>query len=498
MASYSFSYEEIGHLTRLGWLARIPLSPGLVEVLHGSWVEVGEDWFVEGCWDGPFEAGEFDRSRSFYGSGIRLRGDKIVVAASRATVDSVLYCQNGSEIVVSNSMLLLLSAIGARLDPKHSYEEECSGVLKGIRDYKAEIPVLHSSIPAIRQFFFGNLHLEEGGISTELPGCTADFADFGHYVAFITGKLKALHGNATSSARARPMKCYATLSSGYDSTAIAVLARDHCQVDRCITTKPIEDPLMQIEDARPIAAALGIEPTLLDGFDGGLGERELFYYAANYNHFEMMFDKAAQLFEAQDSPTLLLTGYHGDKVWEKNLGGRYRSDRICRGDMSGKGLCEIRLKSGFINAAIPFLGAEKASQIIAISQSSEMAPWSVGGDYDRPIPRRIGEEAGLSRDLFGHQKHKITSHKGWPRDPGLKTKFAGDLTGNFGVGRGRFLVSDLLDRLSYRLAGIERLSFLADWKRAVLLGKPNLRMFLFIWAVNTIVENTKLPPRVSG
>jgi len=34
-----------------------------------------------------------------------------------------------------------------------------------------------------------------------------------------------------------------------------------------------------------------------------------------------------------------------------------------------------------------------------------MAPWRLGNDYDRPIPRRIGEDVGrISRDLFGQQK----------------------------------------------------------------------------------------------
>ena len=33
-----------------------------------------------------------------------------------------------------------------------------------------------------------------------------------------------------------------------------------------------------------------------------------------------------------------------------------------------------------------------------------MRPWSIGGAYDRPIPRRIAEEAGVPRDLFGQNK----------------------------------------------------------------------------------------------
>jgi hypothetical protein len=33
-----------------------------------------------------------------------------------------------------------------------------------------------------------------------------------------------------------------------------------------------------------------------------------------------------------------------------------------------------------------------------------MKPWTLGGEYDRPIARRIAEEAGIPRELFGQQK----------------------------------------------------------------------------------------------
>ena len=34
-----------------------------------------------------------------------------------------------------------------------------------------------------------------------------------------------------------------------------------------------------------------------------------------------------------------------------------------------------------------------------------MKPWQLGNKYDRPIPRRIVEEAGVSREMFGIAKH---------------------------------------------------------------------------------------------
>ena len=40
-----------------------------------------------------------------------------------------------------------------------------------------------------------------------------------------------------------------------------------------------------------------------------------------------------------------------------------------------------------------------------INRSPEMKPWCVVGNYDRPIVRRIVEEAGVPREPFGNRKH---------------------------------------------------------------------------------------------
>lgn len=37
-----------------------------------------------------------------------------------------------------------------------------------------------------------------------------------------------------------------------------------------------------------------------------------------------------------------------------------------------------------------------------------MRPWALGNDYDRPIPRRMLEEIGVSRTSFGRTKKAIT------------------------------------------------------------------------------------------
>jgi hypothetical protein len=50
------------------------------------------------------------------------------------------------------------------------------------------------------------------------------------------------------------------------------------------------------------------------------------------------------------------------------------------------------------------MGVRQASEINKIGKSPEMAPWDVPGKYSRPVCRRILEEAGIFRNIFGISK----------------------------------------------------------------------------------------------
>jgi hypothetical protein len=81
-----------------------------------------------------------------------------------------------------------------------------------------------------------------------------------------------------------------------------------------------------------------------------------------------------------------------------------------RGDPSGTTIADFRLRVGFLHIPVPFIGACRHAEIHTISNSTEMHPFSVGGDYDRPICRRILEEAGIPRELVGQRKQAIATH----------------------------------------------------------------------------------------
>src|SRR6185436_3909634 len=109
--------------------------------------------------------------------------------------------------------------------------------------------------------------------------------------------------------------------------------------------------------------------------------------------------------EPQIAGALLLTGRYGEPLWTRH---RFRfrpnyRDRFAR-RAYGASLVEFRLRVGAAMLPVPFIGARYNLAVLRISNSAEMAPWSVGGIYDRPIPRRIVEQAGIPRSWFAEQK----------------------------------------------------------------------------------------------
>jgi len=123
---------------------------------------------------------------------------------------------------------------------------------------------------------------------------------------------------------------------------------------------------------------------------------------------EVAFHSMCDFIKRSCGVALVFTGHHGDRVWDATgTADRYVSEEILRDDLSGLGLCEIRLKSGFIHVPVPFLLCKSIGDLVKISRSTEMDPWRLHNDYDRPIARRIAEAAGVDRQTFGMTKKRV-------------------------------------------------------------------------------------------
>src|SRR6266571_6133518 len=102
---------------------------------------------------------------------------------------------------------------------------------------------------------------------------------------------------------------------------------------------------------------------------------------------------------------------------EKEVVGADRiSRRRCR-IASGHGLSEVRLEAGFIQVPLPYMRAQRRADIYGVTHSEEMTPWRLHTRYDRPIPRRIAEERGVPRELFGQVKMASVVEFALPRIP---------------------------------------------------------------------------------
>jgi len=118
--------------------------------------------------------------------------------------------------------------------------------------------------------------------------------------------------------------------------------------------------------------------------------------------------------ESELEDSIFFQGQFADKLWTAS--DRDLAPDLKRGDRGGLAMTEYRLRVGFGHAHCPFWGALDSEIIHRISVSPEMEPWSVEASYNRPIPRRILETAGVPRGSFAQGKKMIGILSFWPVD----------------------------------------------------------------------------------
>ncbi len=471
----------------LAWLASVDVAEGWATVVHGNMVEAHETVVVEGVWPGPYSDLGFVDSTDFFGSGVEVREREVWFSPSRALVDRLILADLHPTYVVSNSLPLLLAAVGARLRGDRTYVPESHAILSGIHDYDPGLPVV-GAVSAVAQYFHTPFSVSFTGVRRGALANPVPFATYDDYRRHLEERLDAIVRNATDHARKHPIvEKYVALSGGYDSSAVAALLA-HSEPVRAFTSRRSNSsfpawlvPSAAIDDGTPIADALSIPS--LDARESRelYGEQELLAAAATDS--ELVFSDLFQRIRQQETPALLFTGYHGDKVWSRDPGRWYLGTDLRRGDISGLPLAEARLSAGAIHVAVPFIGARAIRDLVAISNSDEMAGWSVGGDYDRPIPRRLVETAGVPRNAFGRRKKAIVKTYALPRSAALRRDFLRWLRETHGVGAMRY-------RLGARLSGARWYVGRVTQKIAELVG--NTRPGVSPWSLMPVARPDSL------
>jgi hypothetical protein len=380
----------------LAWLAICEERRAEVTVFVGSGVEVADDWLCEGIWDAPYTDGGLDRTDLVFGSGVRLRGDTVVFVSSGTTVDRLHSWRGAGGQYVSNSLPCLLAFARGSLDLFFDqYGRVSRSIVSGLDAYTRNLP---TTVGPVRLTYFHNLSWDGHELS-DVPklALERDFSSYEAYRGFLDETMERLASNARAPERRNPFELITTLSSGYDSPTSAVLAGQVA----CRQAFGFDLARGDRDDSgAPIAKILGLRYDMVEtkAWRSEPLAAVPFLAALTSNGSSVPFKGAEALLAGK----VLFTGFHGDKVWDRNT--RALGPDIVRSDGSGTDLSEYRLWAGFVNCAVPFLGVRQIKDIHAISNSPDLAPWDVKRGYSRPICRRIVEERGVPRDLFGVEK----------------------------------------------------------------------------------------------
>ena len=491
---------EVPELPKLAWVATLDLHSNRVRAFHGPGVERGRGWLVEGVWDGDFAAGEFHRTAQFFGSGIRIEGDTVFFVPSGALTDRLFSCRVDQALVVANSLCLLMAYTGARLDHGHDYRRETQAIRQGLRAYDPTFSVRHPALDGFEQIYYHRLVVAEGTITRDTPPAPAPMASFADYEQRLRGALARIAANAASPRRHAPLALCATVSAGFDSPAVAALVKDLGGVTcftarRSVSSLPAWlDRRATMDDGTPVARALGLPVVPLATGRSRVTEDELYFLAACASMPALAFHSMAGDIERSGRVSLVFTGFQGDYVWDVNVETKHVNDDLTGADTSGITLSEIRLKSGFINAAVPYLFARAIPDLARISASREMQPWrSRRPEYDRPIARRIAEAAGVPRAAFGQRKRAVLATYDYPVHPGVRRAFFAQLAAD-GIGPARVYLNATVNRVLYvvarAVAATRRLlKGVGERTPHVLVGKQlDLPRRLFVWAGDTLAD----------
>lgn len=400
----TFLFRELKTLPLLAWCARIIPGRPTVEVWHGSWVEVRTDGFVEGAWDGMFSEYRFDEARTFAGTGAVTTNDGIMFVSGTDLQARLFSTQQDGVICVSNSLPFVMAGSGNRLSDRFGYYsgEFLYQCVLGIHRNRRSLPMHHGSVDCHECV---NLEIRPGRPPRRLKKrATSPPRNYAEHIETLNDAIGRTITNATDGTRIHPFEPVVTLSRGYDSVMVAAIASTRgCKEALTFVDPPRPDAPPAEDGGTAIGEKLGMTVKEFDHFEfhqhGTPDEAEFCAYPP-------AIDYPLATLEKNLKGRMLMTGSFGDCILSKYAGDAQPDFR----QSTFQGLCgstmtEFRLRVGCINFPPLFINGLHVEAVRRISCSEEMAPWSVGGKYDRPIARRCAVEAGVPSEWFGTRKY---------------------------------------------------------------------------------------------
>ena len=461
---------------KLAWVAVARTGADHVDLLHGPRVEACDQWAAEAVWAGEFSRGAFDEAELVFGSGVRCRDNRVVFVPAAAVMDRLWYRRKAQTWYVSNSLPALCACADLTLSLEHNYANDRHSAIRTTWGADSCVRSFPLQDGEANTAWFNNLVLERDQLREEpKPILSPPFACYGDYRSYLTAAAESLRVNLESSDRRHAVTPLASVSSGYDSPAAAVISRE-AGCTKAVTIHQASSLWRGSDSGEPIAQVLGLACRRYPRTSRVFPHEIALWAGSGYSNLMNWC-----LFDYPEPVCLFFTGNYGDAIWARE---RFR-EPFTFDVWDDLGASEFRLAAGMLQCPVPYWGMRRAKEIEAITLSEEMAPWTLHTEYDRPIPRRIVEEAGVERGSFAVRK-KNTSHEGvfhWPYSPEAKASFRRYLRE-----RGVFAPGPVLDRFVRAHSAVHSFAYLNTLARLGLKAgrRPWLRMrctrLLFQWA----------------
>ena len=368
-------------------------------VVCGSSVIVRPDGFFEGAWDShTVDEWNFRSSPNVFGSGMVQTDEGWLAVPPSHTLECIYILAAEDGWQASNSLAFLIARTGARFETRgRSLLRSFVSIVNGIDLSPIAIPTDRGTLYLLYH------HNAEIGprLTVEPKPLPPRFPHFSSYKQYLSSVCSRVAANAADTSRPSPYKLLATVSTGYDLPACAAIAQT-AGCAEAVTFKAARSGLS--DDGTQIAEALGMSvvafqrPNSTHGFQG----QEAEFLCTGMQGEDCVYSVMSELLRTR----LLVTGFAGS-MWDRKRAPD-QSPNLKRTDVSGCSLGEFRLSKNFVHLPLPFVGAQRTEDLCRISNSEELLRFSVGGTYDRPIARRIAEEAGVRRDMFGCKKKAVS------------------------------------------------------------------------------------------
>lgn len=252
----------------------------------------------------------------------------MLFATATHTLDA-LYVLFGKDYrLVSNSLPLILTYANVAPDAKYNLCEPLVTVIDGLCAYERNIWTADGW--RLLRLVHTNFVLTVDGV-TELPKASCPtFPNLDAYISYLIGTLSACLNNASDPLRDRQYTPLTSCSSGYDSSAVAVLATGlGCKRAVTLSTARAREALRSFFPTLPerrygatipdsgasVARILGLEC---------IEHRRPEQATAPESEIEFLASGVGGggcyvlgVFEGELRGTVFLTGFHGDIIWGK-------------------------------------------------------------------------------------------------------------------------------------------------------------------------------------